>query len=222
MASTFLAALDVSCVAIALPTIAVDLDGARDFIWVGSAVRRPRLHVLDWISRSWELTRSLRQYALTSTALIPWTGSLAGIYGRKLTLLVSVAIFAAGSAICGAAPNMTVMIVGRSIAGIGGGGIVVLTSIVVIDLIPLAERGPFFGLLGSMWGLASTVGPPLSGALTTIGQWRWLFWCESHSIRLEFNRGLMNPTRHSESTRRSCCFYRSRALLGRQEAPDNV
>jgi MFS family permease len=62
-------------------------------------------------------------YALTSTAFIPWMGGLSYIFGRRPLVLASVGFFAIGSAICGAAPSMTVMLVGRSIQGVGGGGL---------------------------------------------------------------------------------------------------
>ncbi|KAL8290221.1 hypothetical protein RQP46_003160 [Phenoliferia psychrophenolica] len=85
---------------------------------------------------------NLIQYALSSTALIPWTASLAGIFGRKVTLQASILLFIVGSTVCGAA---------RSI-------------------------GPYFGLIGGVWALASTIGPPISGALASAGQYKWLFW----------------------------------------------
>ncbi|KAM0746523.1 MFS general substrate transporter [Meredithblackwellia eburnea MCA 4105] len=152
MSCVLLAALDMTCVGLALPVIVKDLGRPDLSIWVASA------------------------YALTSTALVPWTASLASIFGRKPTMQGSIVIFVVGSTICGAAKSMPVMVLGRAVAGIGGGGILVLTQIIVVDLIPLAHRGPFFGLIGGVWALASTAGPPLSGALTTAGQYRWLFW----------------------------------------------
>ncbi|GAA6020017.1 hypothetical protein JCM10207_006760 [Rhodosporidiobolus poonsookiae] len=151
MSATFLSALDLTAVSTALPQMANDFD-SPDYSWVGSA------------------------YALTSTALIPWTGGLAHIFGRRVVMLGSLIFFALGSALTGAAQNMEMVIAGRSIQGIGGGGILTMTEIVVTDLVPLAERGQWFGLIGSIWALASAIGPPIGGALANAGQWRWLFY----------------------------------------------
>lgn len=88
--SIFLSALDLTGVATALPTITADLNGGDDFVWVGSA------------------------YALSSTAVLPLSGSLADIFGRKPIMLISIALFAIGSAIAGAAQNMNMLIAARS------------------------------------------------------------------------------------------------------------
>lgn len=88
--SIFLSALDLTAVATALPTITKDLNGGDDFTWVGSA------------------------YALSSTAILPLSGSLADIFGRKPIMLISIALFAIGSAIAGASQNMNMLIAARS------------------------------------------------------------------------------------------------------------
>ncbi|SGY35466.1 BQ5605_C002g01769 [Microbotryum silenes-dioicae] len=167
--SSFLSALDLTAVSTALPSMAAEFQSS-EFSWVGSA------------------------YALTSTALIPWTGNLASIFGRRSTLLASLVLFALGSALVGGARSMTMVIAGRSIQGIGGGGILTMTEIVVVDLVPLADRGAFFGVIGSgkqksrcallprttdqrsvysVWAVASAIGPPIGGALASAGAWRW-------------------------------------------------
>ncbi|KAJ7171237.1 iron permease [Mycena filopes] len=122
--------------------------GRGDYIWVGSA------------------------YALSSTAFIPLSGNLADIFGRKPVELLSIAFFAVGSALAGAAQNMPMMIAARGVQGIGGGGILTSTHIITADLIPLAERGRYQGML-SMF-----IGPPIGGALSSQGTkaWRWLFY----------------------------------------------
>ncbi|SCV68369.1 BQ2448_490 [Microbotryum intermedium] len=149
--SSFLSALDLTAVSTALPSMAAEFQSS-EFSWVGSA------------------------YALTSTALIPWTGNLASIFGRRSTLLGSLVLFAVGSALVGSARSMTMVIAGRSIQGVGGGGILTMTEIVVVDLVPLADRGTFFGVIGSVWAVASAIGPPIGGALASAGAWRWLFY----------------------------------------------
>ncbi|KAJ7187353.1 major facilitator superfamily domain-containing protein [Mycena filopes] len=154
MVAVFLSALDLTAVATALPTIVSALDDTEgDYIWVGSA------------------------YALSSTAFIPLSGNLASVFGRKSIMLVSIALFGVGSAITGAAQNMPMIIAGRAVQGIGGGGILTLTEIVTADLVPLADRGTYQGLLAMVWAFASFTGPPIGGALSQDGKsWRWIFY----------------------------------------------
>ncbi|BGP41619.1 hypothetical protein JCM10449v2_005610 [Rhodotorula kratochvilovae] len=147
----FLSALDLTAVSTALPSIAADFESS-DFSWVGSA------------------------YALTSTALIPWTGGLAAIFGRRPVMVAALVLFALGSALTGAGQNMAMVIAGRSVQGIGGGAILTMTEIIVCDLVPLNERGAYFGIIGAVWALASAIGPPIGGALASAGAWRWLFY----------------------------------------------
>lgn len=150
MSSVFLSALDLSCISLALPTIIDDLGGAEDYLWVGSGVSLPAIkqrHLIV-IFHSVRLLLQLHASALAedcadslaSTALVPWTASLASIFGRKATMQASILLFLVGSAICGAAQSMPAMIAGRTVAGVGGGGILVLANIVTVDLIPLAHR----------------------------------------------------------------------------------
>ncbi|KAF8486502.1 major facilitator superfamily domain-containing protein [Gautieria morchelliformis] len=98
------------------------------------------------------------------------------VFGRRPVMLCSLFIFASGSAVCGAAPSLGVLIVGRTIQGLGGGGILSLTQIILSDLVPLRERGMFNGLVGIAWAVASGVGPVIGGSLAESGQWRWLFY----------------------------------------------
>ncbi|KAF9072607.1 iron permease [Rhodocollybia butyracea] len=149
--SVFLSALDLSAVATALPTIIADLKGGDDFSWVGSA------------------------YALSSTSFLPLSGRAADIFGRKPVMLLSVLLFATGSAISGAAQNMSMLIAARTIQGAGGGGILSMTSIITSDLVPLAERGLYQGIIGATWAVAAAIGPPLGGVIAQ-SDWRWLFY----------------------------------------------
>ena len=162
-------------VSTALPTIVEALDG-HDFAWVGSA------------------------YTLGSTAFMPMSGGLAEVFGRyapfatqspipsptclprRSVMLASLVIFAVGAAVCGAAQSMNMLIAGRTIQGIGGGGIIALTDIIVADLVPLAERGPYLGIVGAVWAIASAVGPPIGGVFAE-SDWRWLF-CELEMVWL--------------------------------------
>ncbi|TFY60742.1 hypothetical protein EVG20_g7308 [Dentipellis fragilis] len=149
--SMFLSALDLTAVSTALPTITKRLGGGSNFVWVGSA------------------------YSLASTAILPLSGRLADVFGRKPVMLCSIALFAIGSAIAGAAQNMNMLIAARTVQGIGGGSILNMTEILVSDLVPLAERGIYQGVIGLTWAFASGVGPPIGGALAS-SAWRWLFF----------------------------------------------
>ncbi|KAI0338621.1 MFS general substrate transporter [Trametopsis cervina] len=149
--SLLLAALDLASVATAAPTIVSDLHG-EDFSWVASA------------------------YSLSSAACLPFSGKLAQIFGRRATMLGALTIFAAGSAISGSATSMDVLIVGRAIQGVGGGGIQSLSSIVTADLVPLRERGFFTAITGIIFTISSIIGPFIAGGLAQHASWRWLFY----------------------------------------------
>lgn len=84
--------------------------------------------------------------------------------------------FTAGAIVAGVANNFTVILVGRSIQGIGGGGIISLTEIIVTDIVPLRERGKYFGFLSMMWAVGSVSGPIVGGAFAQEASWRWIFW----------------------------------------------
>lgn len=106
----------------------------------------------------------------------PLYGQLADLWGRRWPLISSVVIFMVGSAICGAAPNTGALIAGRAVQGIGGGGINTLVEIVVCDLVPLADRGYFTGIIFVCISVSAAVGPVIGGALTSAGAWRWVFY----------------------------------------------
>ncbi|GAA5863355.1 hypothetical protein JCM1840_007499 [Sporobolomyces johnsonii] len=149
--TTFLAALDSTIVSTALSTIQRDLDGTTG--------------TLSWVSAA---------YMLCSTSLAPLYGKLSGYVGRKPVMYASIVVFLIGSALCGAAQNMVWLCVCRGVQGLGGGGVIQLTQIIVSDISPLATRGKYTSVIGSTWGIASAVGPLIGGALTEHATWR--FW----------------------------------------------
>ncbi|GAA99522.1 hypothetical protein E5Q_06223 [Mixia osmundae IAM 14324] len=150
MVSVFVSAIDLTAISTALPTIVRDLQ-SDNYTWVGSA------------------------YALSSTAFIPWMGGLAQIFGRRAAYLTAIFLFAAGSALCGASQNMTMLIAARTLQGAGGGGILAISEILIVDLSPLSERGIFFAIFGAEWALASVISPVIAGSLAE-RNWRWIFY----------------------------------------------
>ncbi|KAJ7658380.1 iron permease [Mycena polygramma] len=117
-------------------------------------------------------------YAMASTAFIPLSGSLANAFGRKPVMLLCIAFrlhLAVNDDWCS--------------GGIGGGGILTLTQILLADLAPLSERGMYQGLIGLVWAFASSVGPPIGGALSSKENktlWRWLFYLNLPLTALAF------------------------------------
>ncbi|KAJ4314260.1 hypothetical protein N0V94_006529 [Neodidymelliopsis sp. IMI 364377] len=115
-------------------------------------------------------------FLLTSTVFQPVLGSFSHIFGRKSLIYVSLSFFLAGSIVAAVASNFTVILVGRSIQGVGGGGIICLTEMVVVDTVPLRERGKWFSFFGAMWSLGTVAGPLLGGGFSQSVSWNWIFW----------------------------------------------
>ena len=152
MLAMFLAALNQTIVATALPTIGRDL---RDF------------ELLPWV---------VTAYLLTSTAVAPLYGKLSDIYGRRAMMLASIGIFIAGSAACAAARDMIMLILGRGLQGIGGGGILPLAQAIMADAVAPRERGRYQAYMGTVWVTAGLAGPVLGGILAEHFHWSVIFW----------------------------------------------
>jgi len=103
-------------------------------------------------------------------------GKGSDIFGRKASFLFAISVFLIGSALCGAAQNMTWIIVARGVAGMGSAGIMSGVMIIITDLVSLRDRGKYQGIIGSVFGLSSVIGPLLGGVLADRASWRWAFF----------------------------------------------
>ncbi|KAE8450586.1 hypothetical protein EG329_005930 [Mollisiaceae sp. DMI_Dod_QoI] len=150
--SVFLAALDITIITTALPTISEHFHSNAGYTWIGSA------------------------YLLANAASTPSWGKFSDIWGRKPILLVAAAVFFVGSLIAALSVNIGMLIVARAIQGIGGGGLIILTNICIGDLFSMRSRGAYYGIIGMVWAFASGVGPILGGVFTEKVSWRWCFY----------------------------------------------
>jgi EmrB/QacA subfamily drug resistance transporter len=167
-----LSALDQTIVSTAMPRIIEQLHGLSMYAWVTTA------------------------YMLASTVSVPIYGKLSDLYGRKQILVVGVVLFLVGSALCGLSgefgdlpivgDGMMQLVLFRAVQGLGGGALMTVSFAVIADLYPPRERGKLFGLFGSVFGLATVIGPFIGGFFTDHGTvtllnhevagWRWVFY----------------------------------------------
>jgi EmrB/QacA subfamily drug resistance transporter len=152
MLAMFLAALDQTIVATALPTIGRELGNAEDLSWAITA------------------------YLLASTAVTPLYGKLADIHGRRITLMTSIGIFTVASVACALAPSMTMLAVARALQGLGGGGLIATSQTIIADLIPPRERSRIQGYFAAVFATSSVVGPVMGGVLAEHLHWSVIFW----------------------------------------------
>lgn len=159
MASLFLVALDQTIIATALGKIVEEFNAFSSLSWIVTA------------------------YLLTTTITVPIAGKLSDLYGRRLLLLVGVAIFGIGSLLSGMAGTVDQLIVWRAVQGVGGGIITANAFTIIGDLFAARERGRWQGIIGAVFGISSVIGPLLGGWLTDghglfgiTTDWRWTFY----------------------------------------------
>src|ERR1700754_642336 len=148
----FLAALDQTIVATALPTIGRQFKDVANLSWVITA------------------------YLLASTAVAPVFGTLCDIYGRRAMIITALSLFIAGSVLCGIAPNMTVLILARGLQGLGGGGIMPIVQTVISDVVTPRERGQYQAYFSSVWMVGGILGPVIGGVFAEHLHWSMIFW----------------------------------------------
>ncbi|HEX3555014.1 MAG TPA: MDR family MFS transporter [Thermoanaerobaculia bacterium] len=149
---SFLAALEATAVATAVPTAVGELGGVSHYSWVFSA------------------------YLLTSTTTVPLFGKLADLFGRKRIYQVSVAFFLLGSALSGLSRSFAQLVIFRAIQGLGAGGVQPVAITITGDIYTLEERGRIQGIFSGVWALSSLLGPLLGGLITDALSWRWIFY----------------------------------------------
>ena len=152
MLAMFLAAIEGTIVATAMPSIAARLGGVSLYGWVFSA------------------------YLLMQAVTTPIFGKLSDLFGRKHVFMVGIGIFLVGSLACGLATSMEMLIGFRLLQGIGAGAVVPITVTLIGDLYSLAERGRVQGYTASVWGVSSIVGPLAGGVIVERASWSWIFW----------------------------------------------
>ncbi|KFZ04166.1 hypothetical protein V502_10359 [Pseudogymnoascus sp. VKM F-4520 (FW-2644)] len=154
MASIFMIALDLSIITTAIPKITTRFNSLGDVGWYGSA------------------------YLLAQMALQPSFGKIYTYFDLKLTFMTSIAIFEVGSVVCAAAPSSMAFIIGRAVAGFGAAGIFCGGLVIVANTVHMRQRPLFVGIVTSMYGVASVLGPTLGGLMTDSPRltWRFCFW----------------------------------------------
>ena len=150
--STFMAAVEVTVISTAMPTIVAELGGFSLFSWAFGA------------------------YLLTQAVVTPLYGRLADSYGRKRVYLASAALFLAGSLLCGCAWSMVSLILFRAVQGIGGGGLVPLATTIIGDVSEPADRPRMMGYVSGIWGISAIAGPLLGAFFVNSLGWPFVFW----------------------------------------------
>lgn len=151
--ATFMEVLDTSIANVALPHIAGSLSAGQD-------------------ESTWVLT----SYLVSNAIVLPLSGWLSSIVGRKNFYMGCVALFTISSFLCGLAPNLAILIICRVLQGAGGGGLQPSEQAILADTFPPAKRGMAFAVYGMAVVTAPAIGPTLGGWITDNFTWRWIFF----------------------------------------------
>jgi EmrB/QacA subfamily drug resistance transporter len=152
LVAMFLAALDQTIVATAMPTIGAQLGDFEQLPWV------------------------VTSYLLAATAVTPLYGKLSDILGRRTTLLIGISIFMVGSVLCALAPTMLTLIIARAVQGLGGGGLISLAQTVIADIVAPKERARYQAYIAGVFASSSIAGPILGGLFAEHLSWTAIFW----------------------------------------------
>lgn len=150
--ANLLTAIEGTIITNTLPTIVAELGGGSLYPWIANA------------------------YFLTSVATLPLYGQACNILGRRWLMLGAVAVFMLGSGIAGGARDMGMLIAGRAIQGLGGGGISMLTEVIVTDMVALRDRGKYLAIVMIAAVVGAAIGPFVGGAIVDQTTWRWVFY----------------------------------------------
>lgn len=153
MLATVMEVLDTSVANVALPHIAGNLSATTD-----------------------EATWVLTSYLISNAIILPATSWITKFVGRKRFLIISIGVFTLASALCGAAPNLTILIIARILQGIGGGALQPIAQAVLLESFPPAKRGAAMAVYGMGVVVAPIIGPTLGGWVTDNYSWRWIFY----------------------------------------------
>jgi EmrB/QacA subfamily drug resistance transporter len=148
----FMGSLDNTILASALPTIGREFGDVNNLPWLVTA------------------------YLIANTAVTALYGKISDIHGRRVTLMIAISLYMAGSLVCALAPNMLVLILGRVLHGLGGGGLTSTGMVVLGDIAAPRDRGKYYGYFSATYTTAGACGPALGGAIAEYLHWSVIFW----------------------------------------------
>jgi EmrB/QacA subfamily drug resistance transporter len=152
MSGLFMASIEATVIATAMPTVISQLGGLEIYSWAFSA------------------------YMLASTTTVPIFGKLSDLYGRRWVYIAAMILFLVGSLLCGQAQSMGQLVVFRAVQGLGAGGLMPLALTMIGDMFSFQQRAKMQGLFAGIWGISSVIGPLLGGFLVDVVSWPWVFY----------------------------------------------